>query len=104
MQCGHRHSGACVMFSDETTFSLQFDSRRILIWSTTGSRYHQDNITRTRSLWWSGFTRLGWDYTEKNLHVQIEYRTDLHVYSNRNHGRPYLSEHHSGTLITCMFA
>ncbi|GFX57969.1 transposable element Tcb1 transposase [Trichonephila clavipes] len=32
-----------VMFSDESRFSLQSDSRRILIWKTPGTRYHQGN-------------------------------------------------------------
>ncbi|GFV31567.1 DDE_3 domain-containing protein [Trichonephila clavipes] len=32
-----------VMFSDESSFSLQSDSRRTLIWRTPGSRYHQEN-------------------------------------------------------------
>ncbi|GFY24460.1 transposable element Tcb1 transposase [Trichonephila clavipes] len=33
----------CVMFSDESKFSLQSDSRRTLIWRAPGTRYHQDN-------------------------------------------------------------
>ncbi|GFX20869.1 HTH_Tnp_Tc3_2 domain-containing protein [Trichonephila clavipes] len=32
-----------VMFSDESRFSLQFDSRRTLIWRAPGTRYHQGN-------------------------------------------------------------
>ncbi|GFX34425.1 transposable element Tcb1 transposase [Trichonephila clavipes] len=35
---------SCVMFSDESRFSLQSDSRRILIWSAPGTRYHKENI------------------------------------------------------------
>ncbi|GFV73207.1 HTH_Tnp_Tc3_2 domain-containing protein [Trichonephila clavipes] len=34
---------SCVMFSDESRFSLQSDSHRTLIWRTTGTRYHQEN-------------------------------------------------------------
>ncbi|GFT62836.1 HTH_Tnp_Tc3_2 domain-containing protein [Trichonephila clavipes] len=34
---------SCVIFSDESRFSLQSDSRRILIWRVPGSRYHQEN-------------------------------------------------------------
>ncbi|GFS63881.1 HTH_Tnp_Tc3_2 domain-containing protein [Trichonephila clavipes] len=34
---------SCVMFSDEARFSLQFDSRRTLIWRAPGTRYHQEN-------------------------------------------------------------
>ncbi|KFM70268.1 Transposable element Tc1 transposase, partial [Stegodyphus mimosarum] len=35
---------ACVMFSDESRFSLQSDSRRKFIWRAPGTRYHQENI------------------------------------------------------------
>ncbi|GFU59644.1 transposable element Tcb1 transposase [Trichonephila clavipes] len=34
---------SCVMFSDESRFSLQSDSRRTLIWRAPGIRYHQEN-------------------------------------------------------------
>ncbi|GFV69631.1 transposable element Tcb1 transposase [Trichonephila clavipes] len=34
---------SCVMFSDESRFSLQSDSRRTLIWRAHGTRYHQEN-------------------------------------------------------------
>ncbi|GFT81842.1 HTH_Tnp_Tc3_2 domain-containing protein [Trichonephila clavipes] len=34
---------SCVMFSDESRFSLQSDSRRTLIWRASGTRYHQEN-------------------------------------------------------------
>ncbi|XP_071040076.1 uncharacterized protein [Parasteatoda tepidariorum] len=34
---------SCVMFSDESRFSLQSDSRRTFIWREPGTRYHQDN-------------------------------------------------------------
>ncbi|XP_071043022.1 uncharacterized protein [Parasteatoda tepidariorum] len=34
---------SCVMFSDESRFSLQSDSRRTFIWRAPGTRYHQDN-------------------------------------------------------------
>ncbi|GFU77553.1 transposable element Tcb1 transposase [Trichonephila clavipes] len=34
---------SCVMFSDESTFSWQSDSRRTLIWRAPGSGYHQEN-------------------------------------------------------------
>ncbi|GFV07966.1 BRCA1-associated protein [Trichonephila clavipes] len=32
----------CVMFSDESRFSLQSDSRRTLIWRAPGTHYHQE--------------------------------------------------------------
>ncbi|GFX21031.1 transposable element Tcb1 transposase [Trichonephila clavipes] len=34
---------SCGMFSDESGFSLQSDSRRTLIWRASGTRYHQEN-------------------------------------------------------------
>ncbi|GFV32532.1 transposable element Tcb1 transposase [Trichonephila clavipes] len=34
---------SCMMFSDESRFSLQSDSRRILKWRTPGTRYDQEN-------------------------------------------------------------
>ncbi|GFY23539.1 transposable element Tcb1 transposase [Trichonephila clavipes] len=34
---------SCVMFSDESRFCLQSDSRRTLIWRAPGTRYHQEN-------------------------------------------------------------
>ncbi|GFY11052.1 HTH_Tnp_Tc3_2 domain-containing protein [Trichonephila clavipes] len=34
---------SCVMFSDESRFSLQSDSRRTLIWRAPGTRYPQEN-------------------------------------------------------------
>ncbi|GFW02407.1 transposable element Tc1 transposase [Trichonephila clavipes] len=36
---------SCVMFSDESRFSLQSDSCRTLIWRAPGTRYHQENTT-----------------------------------------------------------
>ncbi|GFT40261.1 transposable element Tcb1 transposase [Trichonephila clavipes] len=40
---------SCVMFSDESRFSLQSDSRRTLIWRAPGSGYNQENtIERQR--------------------------------------------------------
>ncbi|GFX58618.1 HTH_Tnp_Tc3_2 domain-containing protein [Trichonephila clavipes] len=32
--------GSCVMFFDESRFSLQYDSSRTLIWRVRGTRYH----------------------------------------------------------------
>ncbi|GFW07679.1 transposable element Tcb1 transposase [Trichonephila clavipes] len=34
---------SCVMFTDESRFSLQSGSRRTLIWRAPGTRYHQEN-------------------------------------------------------------
>ncbi|GFT06541.1 transposable element Tcb1 transposase [Trichonephila clavipes] len=33
----------CVVFSDESRFSLHSDSRRTIIWRAPGTRYHQEN-------------------------------------------------------------
>ncbi|GFV89600.1 HTH_Tnp_Tc3_2 domain-containing protein [Trichonephila clavipes] len=33
---------SCGMFSDESRFSLQSDSRRTLLWRAPGTRYHQE--------------------------------------------------------------
>ncbi|GFY35951.1 HTH_Tnp_Tc3_2 domain-containing protein [Trichonephila clavipes] len=37
------HQCSCVMFSDESRFSLQSDSRRTLIWREPGTLYYQEN-------------------------------------------------------------
>ncbi|GFX26357.1 transposable element Tcb2 transposase [Trichonephila clavipes] len=64
---------SCVMFSDESRFSLQSDSRRTLIWKAPGIRYHQDNtIGRHR---YGGAGRLVWGG------IILGSRTDLHVQS-----------------------
>ncbi|GFV03100.1 transposable element Tcb1 transposase [Trichonephila clavipes] len=34
---------SCVMFSDESSFSLQSGSRQTLIWRAPGTRYHKEN-------------------------------------------------------------
>ncbi|GFX46963.1 transposable element Tcb2 transposase [Trichonephila clavipes] len=36
---------SCVMFSDESRFSLQSDSHPTLIWRAPGTHYHQGNTT-----------------------------------------------------------
>ncbi|GFV01484.1 transposable element Tcb1 transposase [Trichonephila clavipes] len=63
----------CVMFSDESRFSLQSDSRRTLIWRAPGTRYHQENtIERHR---YSGAGWIVWGG------IILGSRTDLHVQS-----------------------
>ncbi|GFT43602.1 kelch domain-containing protein 3 [Trichonephila clavipes] len=80
-----------VMFSDESRFSLQSDSRRTLIWRAPGTRYHQENtIGRHR------YGDAGWLICGE---ITLGSRTDLHVQSNDD--RPHLSGCHSGT--TCTF-
>ncbi|GFV66763.1 transposable element Tcb1 transposase [Trichonephila clavipes] len=64
---------SCVMFSNESRFSLQSDSRRTLIWSAPGTRYHQENtIERHR---YGGAGWLVWGG------IILGSRTDLHVQS-----------------------
>ncbi|GFV15324.1 HTH_Tnp_Tc3_2 domain-containing protein [Trichonephila clavipes] len=61
------------MFSDESRFSLQSDSRRTLIWRAPVTRYHQENtIERHR---YGGAGRLVWGG------IILGSRTDLHVQS-----------------------
>ncbi|GFY16347.1 transposable element Tc3 transposase [Trichonephila clavipes] len=61
------------MFSDESRFSLQSDSRRTLIWRAPSTRYHQENtIERHR---YGGVGRLIWGG------IILGSRTDLHVQS-----------------------
>ncbi|GFV37555.1 transposable element Tcb1 transposase [Trichonephila clavipes] len=51
---------SCVMFSDESRFSLQSDSRSTLIWRAPGTRYYQENTNEghryggSRWLVWGG--------------------------------------------------
>ncbi|GFY09665.1 cytochrome P450 302a1, mitochondrial [Trichonephila clavipes] len=72
---------SCVMFSDESRFSLQSDSRRILIWIAPGTRYHQENtIERHR---YGGAGWLVWGGTI------LGSRTDLHVQSVTKTGHIY---------------
>ncbi|GFX27956.1 transposable element Tcb1 transposase [Trichonephila clavipes] len=64
---------SCVMFSDESRFSLQSYSRRTLIWKAPGTRYHQENtIERHR---YGGAGWLVWGG------IILGSRTDLHVQS-----------------------
>ncbi|GFY01773.1 transposable element Tcb1 transposase [Trichonephila clavipes] len=64
---------SCVMFSDESRFSLQSDSRLTLIWRVPGTRYHQENtIERYR---YGGAGWLVWGG------IYLGSRTDLHVQS-----------------------
>ncbi|GFU56569.1 transposable element Tcb1 transposase [Trichonephila clavipes] len=72
---------SCVIFSDESRFSLQLDSRRTLIWRAPGNRYHQENtIERHR---YGGAGWLVWGG------VILGSRTDLHVQSVTMTGHIY---------------
>ncbi|GFY05393.1 transposable element Tcb1 transposase [Trichonephila clavipes] len=72
---------SCVMFSDESRFSLQSNSRRTLIWRAPGTRYHQENtIERHR---YGGAGLLVWGG------IILGSRTDLHVQSVTMTGHIY---------------
>ncbi|GFV91845.1 transposable element Tcb1 transposase [Trichonephila clavipes] len=74
---------SCVIFSDESRFSLLSDSHRTLIWRAPGTRYHQENtIERHRYggagwLVWGGII-LG---SRTGLHVQSVTLTG-HIYQD----------------------
>ncbi|GFW97480.1 transposable element Tcb1 transposase [Trichonephila clavipes] len=72
---------SCVMFSDESRFSLQSDSHRTLIWRAPGTRYHQEStIERHR---YGGAGWLVWGG------IILGSRTDLHVQSVTTTGHIY---------------
>ncbi|GFX36087.1 transposable element Tcb1 transposase [Trichonephila clavipes] len=72
---------SCGIFSDESRFSLQSDSRRTLIWRAQGTRYHQENtIERNR---YGGAGWLVWGG------VILGPRIDLHVQSVTMTGHIY---------------
>ncbi|GFV80159.1 transposable element Tcb1 transposase [Trichonephila clavipes] len=72
---------SCVMFSDESRFSLQSDSRRTLIWRAPGTLYYQENtIERNR---YGGAGWLVW------IGIILCSRTDLHVQSVTMTGHIY---------------
>ncbi|GFX61482.1 HTH_Tnp_Tc3_2 domain-containing protein [Trichonephila clavipes] len=64
---------SCVMFPDESKFSLQSDSRRTLIWRASGTRYHQENTIERHPYGGAGWLVSG--------EIIIGSRTDLHVQS-----------------------
>ncbi|GBN80434.1 hypothetical protein AVEN_196681-1, partial [Araneus ventricosus] len=48
---------SCVMFSNESMFSLQSDSRRNFIWRAPGTRYHQENTIERHRYGGAGWLR-----------------------------------------------
>ncbi|GFU92537.1 transposable element Tcb1 transposase [Trichonephila clavipes] len=72
---------SCVMFSDESRFSLQSDSRRTLIWRAPGTRYHQENTIQQHR-----YGGAGWLVWGGNI---IGSRTDLHAQSVTMTGHIY---------------
>ncbi|GFX36600.1 transposable element Tcb1 transposase [Trichonephila clavipes] len=72
---------SCVIFSDESRFSLQSDSRRTLIWREPVTHYHQENtIERHR------YSGAGWLVWGESI---LRSRTDLHVQSVTMTGHIY---------------
>ncbi|GFY07236.1 transposable element Tcb1 transposase [Trichonephila clavipes] len=72
---------SCVMFSDESRFSLQSDSSRTLIWRAPGTRYHQENIIERHRYVGAGWFVWGG--------IILGSRTDLHVQSVTMTGHIY---------------
>ncbi|GFW85462.1 transposable element Tcb1 transposase [Trichonephila clavipes] len=72
---------SCMMFSDESRFSLQSDSRRTLIWRAPGTRYHKENIIVRHRYGGAGWLVWGG--------VILGSRTDLHVQSVTMTGHIY---------------
>ncbi|GFX82629.1 transposable element Tcb1 transposase [Trichonephila clavipes] len=71
---------SCVMFSDESRFSFQSDSRWTLIWRAPCTRYHQEN-TSERHRYGAGWLVWGG--------IILGSRTDLHVQSVAMTGHIY---------------
>ncbi|GFV00557.1 transposable element Tcb2 transposase [Trichonephila clavipes] len=69
------------MFSDESRFSLQSDSRRTLIWRAPGTRYHQENTIERHRYGGAGWLVL--------VGIILCFRTDLHVQSVTMTGHIY---------------
>ncbi|GFX60428.1 transposable element Tcb1 transposase [Trichonephila clavipes] len=69
------------MFSDESRFSFQSDSRRPLIWIAPGTRYHQENTIERHRYCGAGW--LVW------AGIILGSRTDLHVQSVTMTGHIY---------------
>ncbi|GFY19762.1 transposable element Tcb1 transposase [Trichonephila clavipes] len=87
---------SCVMFSDESRFSLQPDSRRTLIWTAPGTRYHQENTIEQHH--YGGAEWLVWG------RIILGSRTDLHVESVTMTGHIYRDvflEQHDNRNIWC---
>ncbi|GFV28555.1 transposable element Tcb2 transposase [Trichonephila clavipes] len=72
---------SCVMFSDESRFSLQSDSRRTLIWRAPGTRHHQENTIERHRYGDAGWLVWGG--------IILDSRTDLHVQSVTMTGHIY---------------
>ncbi|GFV41148.1 transposable element Tcb1 transposase [Trichonephila clavipes] len=70
---------ACVLFSDESRFSLSSDCRRQLIWRESGTAYRPDRYPTYSIMVWAG--------------IMINGRTRLHVVANGTMtGQRYIDE------------
>ncbi|GFV81456.1 transposable element Tcb2 transposase [Trichonephila clavipes] len=74
---------SCVMFSDESRFSLQSDSHRTLIWRAPGTRYHQENTIERHC-----YGGAGW-LARVSGGTILGSRTDVHVQSVTGTSRTY---------------
>ncbi|GFV87619.1 transposable element Tcb2 transposase [Trichonephila clavipes] len=72
---------SCVMFSYESRFSLESDSRRTLIWRVPGTRYHQENTIERHRYGDAGWLVWGG--------IILGSRTDMHVQSVMMTGHIY---------------
>ncbi|GFU53515.1 transposable element Tcb2 transposase [Trichonephila clavipes] len=76
---------ACVLFSDESRFSLSLDCRRQLIWRESGTAYRPENIQEKDR--YSTCSIMVW------AGIMINGRTRLHVVANRTMtGQRYIDE------------
>ncbi|GFW08434.1 transposable element Tcb2 transposase [Trichonephila clavipes] len=76
---------ACVLFSDESRFSLSSDCRRQLIWHESGTAYHPENIQEKDR--YPTCCIMGW------AGIMIKGRTRLHVVANGTMtGQRYIDE------------
>ncbi|GFU72418.1 transposable element Tcb1 transposase [Trichonephila clavipes] len=69
------------MFSDESRFSLQSDSRRTSIWRAPGTRYHQENTNERYRYGGAGWLVWGG--------IILVSKTDLYVQSVTMRGHIY---------------
>ncbi|GFY03117.1 transposable element Tcb2 transposase [Trichonephila clavipes] len=72
---------SCAMFSEESRFSSQSDSRRTLMWRAPGTRYHQENTNERNRYGGAGWPVWG--------QIILGSRTDLHVQSVTMTGHIY---------------
>ncbi|GFT22035.1 transposable element Tcb1 transposase [Trichonephila clavipes] len=71
---------SCVMFSDESRFSLQSDSRRTLIWRAQATRYHQENIIERRRYGGAGWLDWGGIILGSRTYLHVQSAMTGHIY------------------------